>query len=141
MRGTLETFVSSDQNFPTPNFSVGAIAGSIEGKADDVALEMVLGHATRDVRMVMLHAYQGLACLLQRPLGREVIRVQIVRNDLRPNLQNFLQVVNGFFEKFIALQVLQVAHMLTEKCVFALCETNCVLKFAANCEDGWNFCV
>jgi len=56
MRPALEADEVGDEKFASPDFAVGAIAGSVKGHADDLAGEMVLRHATGDVRVMVLHA-------------------------------------------------------------------------------------
>src|SRR5512141_345645 len=78
----LETLVARDEDFPAPYVAVRAVTSTVEGKPDHLSFEMVLRHATGDMGMVMLHADQRQAGPLPRPLGRKVVRMEIVCNEL-----------------------------------------------------------
>jgi len=47
------------QEFAAPDRAIGPQTRAIESDADDQFIEAVLGHATGQVRMMMLHGDQG----------------------------------------------------------------------------------
>src|SRR5215467_4223551 len=78
VRGAFETLEVGDEDLAAPDVAVSTVTGAIEGEADNFAFEMVLGHATGDMGMMVLHSDQRQAGFLQGPFGGEVIRVQVV---------------------------------------------------------------
>ena len=56
-----EGSIISDEELPTPDRSVGAITGAVEGHADDrtLASEAILSHYRGDVGVVVLNRNQG----------------------------------------------------------------------------------
>src|SRR5947207_3032746 len=71
----VEAAVPGDEKLAAPDLPVRAVAGAIERDADDVAIEAVLGHAARDMRVVMLHGAALDAVETQRPFRALVQRV------------------------------------------------------------------
>ena len=49
------------------------------------------------------------------------------------------QVLDGFFEETVALQIFQVANVLAEEGVLSLGQADCVLQFAAHREHRRHF--
>ncbi len=56
MAAALEMEKIADQEFAAPDLAVRSVARAIERHADHGALDAVIRHATRDVRMMVLHA-------------------------------------------------------------------------------------
>src|SRR5208337_3103274 len=135
MRHTLEISISCKQDFPAPNCAVGSVARAVQGDADHLSIQVVLGHATRDVGVVMLHPNALNAVLTQRPARREVIGMQVVSKELRLNLENSLEAGNGALKEAVALQVLQVADVLAKKSVAAFRQTHGVFELSADRQD------
>src|SRR6185437_14838074 len=139
-RGTLETFITSNQDFAAPYVSVGAVTSPVESKAYDLSFEMVFRHAAGNVRVMVLHADQRHdVSFLQGPLCREVIRMEVVSNSFGRDLQHFFKVMNGLFKELVALEILQIANVLAKKGVLALAKANRVLEFAAYSQNGRHF--
>ena len=82
-----------DEELAAPHAAVRAEAEPVHRHADDFALYPVVGHAARDVRVVVLYA-DTLEFLIERErvLRREVFGMQIVRDYLRPQLKETLEV-------------------------------------------------
>ncbi len=59
MRGPLEVRVVGDEELAAPNGAIGSEPGAVPCHADYLAGETVLGHASGDVGVMMLHG-QGL---------------------------------------------------------------------------------
>ena len=69
------------QQLAAPERPVGPVAGAVEDERERRALLAVLGEAGGRVRVVVLDADE-LAVLLERPLRREVLGVEVVGDDL-----------------------------------------------------------
>ena len=79
--GPAKVLIARNHHFAAPNATIGAISGTVQGKADDAAFEMMLRHATGDVRMVVLNSNQLHSLLLKSPAGAKVVGMQIVSHD------------------------------------------------------------
>ena len=90
----LEAAEIADQQLAAPDRAVGAVAGAVEDRADRRAGLAVLGQSRGQVRVVMLHADQLDALALERVLGRQVVRVQVVGDDLRLDREEPLEVLD-----------------------------------------------
>src|ERR1017187_4720762 len=78
MGETLKMVEAAAEHFPAPDAAVGAVAGAVEGDADGLGLDGVLGHAARDVSVMMLDGDEtqtAFAGPLPGPLGGEVAGV------------------------------------------------------------------
>src|SRR6185437_2556274 len=139
MRSTLEAFIASNQDFAAPYVSVGAVTGAIEGKADDLSFEMVFCHAAGNVRVMVLYADQRQFGFLQGPLCREVVRMKIIGDAFRHDLQHLLKVMNCLFKELEALEILEITNVLAEKGVLALRKADRVLQFASDRKDTGHF--
>src|SRR5208282_2218275 len=128
MSGTFEVFISGDEHLSAPDFSVGAVASPIQGEPDHPAFKVILRHTTGNVRVVVLHANQLHSTLLQRPSGGEVVGMEVIGDDLRPDLENPLQMFDSFVEKTITFRVLQISDVLAQEGVLSFCEADGVLE-------------
>ena len=111
MREPLEGFEPRDQHFPAPNLSIYSVAGAIKREADHRPFKAMLGHATGNVRVMMLHGYQWQPPLVRPffcPLGRQVARMQVMDHGLRLNLKGPHQVVQRLAEEFKPSEVFQI---------------------------------
>ncbi len=81
--GALVAAEAAGQQLPAPDGAVRPVAGAVVDRADRRALLAVLGEAGGEVRVVVLHRDLLDALALQRVLGREVLRVQVVGDELR----------------------------------------------------------
>ena len=82
VREPLEAGEVAAQQLAAPERPVGAVAGAVEDERERRARLAVLGEARRGVRVVVLDADE-LGVLLERPLRREVLGVEVVRDDAR----------------------------------------------------------
>src|SRR5208283_215991 len=132
MSGALEVLITSDQHFPAPDVPIGTVASPVKGKSDYATFKVILRHTTRNVRMVVLHTKQLHSTLLQRPFCGEVIGVEIVGDDLRPDLENPLKMPDGFVKKTIAFDVLQISDVLAQESVLSFCKADGVFQLASD---------
>src|ERR1017187_5020153 len=135
MSGAFEAFMAGDEHFSAPDFSIGAVARSIQGEADHPAFKVILRHTTGNVCVVVLHANQLRSALFERPSGGEVVGMEVVGDDLRSNLENPLQMLDSFVEKAIAFCVLQISDVLAQESVLSFGEADGVLEFASDGQD------
>ena len=87
------------QDLPAPHRAVGAVARAVEDRADRRPGLAVLGQARREVRVVVLHADELDVLALERVGGREVVRVQVVRDDLGRDREQPLEVRDALAER------------------------------------------
>ena len=80
--GALEAVQPADEQLAAPHRAVEPEAGAVEDRPDRRAALAVLGQAGGEVRVVVLHADELDALARERVGGREVVRVQVVRDDL-----------------------------------------------------------
>src|SRR5271166_5092961 len=95
MGEAIEPVEMCDEYFPTPDAAVDAVAGAVERESDHRTFDGVLGHAGRDVRVMMLDGdgakpafFSPLLC----PCRREVAGMRIVHDHLRSNFERVHQV-------------------------------------------------
>ena len=135
MRPPHESRKVGDQKFPAPDFSIGAVAGTVEGHANHLAAEVIFRHATGNVRMMMLHADFSFQRQFQREARAHVVGMQVVRHRPRFNPEKLLQVRQRFLEEHQRLVILQIANVLTQNCVGALGQAKRVLQLGAAGQD------
>ena len=111
----LEAGQVGEQELPAPDGAVGAEAGAVERHPDHRALLAVVGQAGRDVRVVVLDAGQVHAVELQRVLGGQVLRVQVVRDHLRFGVEQPPEVGDPVGEGPQGLEVLQIADVVRDE--------------------------
>ncbi len=110
-----ETEEISDHDLSAPNLTIRSIACPIERDTNHRARQMVLGHATGDMGVVVLDGNGLHVFLLQSPLGRKVAGMKIVGDHGRLPLQNAFKVRDGFLKKVVGSQVLQIADVLSQE--------------------------
>src|SRR5208283_3716690 len=66
------------------------------------------------------------------PSGGEVVGMEVIGDDLRPDLENPLQMFDSFVEKTITFRVLQISDVLAQEGVLSFGEADGVLEFAAD---------
>ena len=74
----------------------------------------VLDHARGDVRVVVLHR-DGREVEVERELRRQVLRVEVVRDDLGRHAVQRGQVVDGLEERLVRGEVLEVADVVARR--------------------------
>ncbi len=75
MPATLESRQIRDQKLPTPDRAIGPVSRPIHRHTDHLAAQMVLRHAARDVRVMMLHPDLPLDLRSQRQPRTPVVRM------------------------------------------------------------------
>ncbi len=80
------------------------------------------------MRMMVLHADGPDGFLLERPLRREIARMQIVRNRLWFYLKDIFEMCDRFPKETVSCKVLKIAYMLTQKSVPAFGKADGVLQ-------------
>ena len=88
--GALEAREAAEQELAAPDRAVGAVAGAVVDRAERLG-RAVLGEHRREVRVVVLDA-DVVAVALERVLGRQVLRVQVVGDDLGLDREQPLEV-------------------------------------------------
>ena len=87
------------KKFAAPESPIRAKSQAIHRHADDCALNVVVCHATGDVRVMMLHTDLRFDLVeRQRVLGRQVFRVQIVSDHIRVKIEESLEVRDAVLE-------------------------------------------
>ena len=119
-----------DQKFAAPDLAIGAISGAIERYADHLVREMVLRHATGDVRMVMLHA--DLVLHLEASANRVLMypgcrSCATARGVTRKSCLIWSSVSS---KNSMRLVVFQIADVLAENGIVALREAERALQLA-----------
>jgi hypothetical protein len=120
-----------NQKLAAPDPAVGAVPRAVESDADHLAAQMVFRHATRNVRMVVLHPDLSLDSARQRHPRTHVSGMQIVGRHSRRNLEDVLHLRQRVFEEPHRLVVLQIADMLAQDRVSPLRQAEGVLQLAA----------
>src|SRR5208337_3595381 len=112
MSSAFKVFIPGDEHFSAPDIPVGAITSPIQGESDHSTFKVILRHTTCNVGVVVLHANQLRSALLQRPFSGEIVWVKVIGDDFWPYLENPLEVLDGFVEKTITLDVFQISNVL-----------------------------
>src|SRR5207342_2028870 len=131
----LEGGQAGGQEFTAPDRAVGAVAGPVEGHPDHRPLFAVVGQAGGDVRVVVLDAFGGQV-QLERVLGGQVLRVQVVRHDLRVDVEQPAEVLDALGERAQRLGVLQVPDVLRDKGVAPPGQAERVLQLGSAGQHG-----
>ena len=136
MPDALEAGEVGDQELASPQRAVEPVAETVEGHADRRPLHAVVGQAGGDVRVVVLDGDPLDAVQLERVLGRQVLRMEVVRDDLGGDVEQPAEVRDALGEGAQGLEILQVADVLREKGVAPAHQAEGVLQLAAARQDG-----
>ena len=101
----------ADEQLAAPDRPVIAEAQAVEGEAEHRALQSVLGHRGRDVRVVMLDRDGGHSQLLREPGARQV-GMQVVRDQLGLHAEDLTVPVERLAEGTHGLLGVEVADVL-----------------------------
>ena len=82
-----ELGVAGEEQLAAPRRAVGAVPGAVVGESQHGTAQAVLRHHARDMRVVMLHADGDGAVAAERVARRQVVGVEIVRDDLGRHVQ------------------------------------------------------
>ena len=112
-----KTLIARDQKLSTPNLAVRTVPRSIPRHAQHLAVEPLFRHAGRDVGMMVLHRDQW-----HRQSGRQFMRedrgtivwMQIAGNDLRGDVEQPLQILDGLPETGEGFHGREITDVLTE---------------------------
>lgn len=132
-----ERLVAGHQDLTAPGSAVVAVAGAVEGDADDalVRAQTVLRHHGRDVRVVVLHrADRPAGGVGAGPLAGVVAGVPVGHQTGRPHTGETLQVLLGPGQGANGGQIVHVADVLAEPGVAALGQGEGVLQVGAHGE-------
>ena len=129
----LEADEVAAQQLAAPDGAVGAVAGAVVDRARR-PLHAVLGQRRREVRVVVLDA-DRLQPEVERVLGREVLRVQVVRDQLGLHREQPLEVLDPVAEGAQGLVVAQVADVVRDPRAAVAGERERVLELGADREQ------
>src|SRR5689334_17816220 len=106
----------SHKKLAAPEFSIETKPKPVKSNADHFPLDLVVGHAARDVRVMMLHSdLRRDVRERERKLRREILRMQIVSNDFRIDVKQLLVMFDAFGERTQRLEILEIADVMTHK--------------------------
>ena len=108
----LETTAFHAENLASPYRAVRAETGPVECKTYNRPFDPVLRHDSGDMCVVVLDPCSRQPLLCERPLGAQVIRVQVVYNEFGIDLQNAFEMLYGVFERTERLQIFEVPYVL-----------------------------
>jgi hypothetical protein len=81
--------------------------------------------------VMMLDAYSGQSLGLG-PLCREVVRVQIMRDQSGLDLEDALEMIDSLLKETVAREILQISDVLAQKRMLPFRKADRILEFAAN---------
>src|SRR6516162_5364346 len=137
MRDALILTPLHTKEFTAPDRAVETVASTVPRHAEVRAFDTVLCRASRDVRLVMLHADDRKSRLF-RPLRGCVVRMQVADNGLRLERVKPTEIIDGPFESQPRFKSLKVADVLAEEHVIADSNRDRVLQMSTNGEYGRN---
>src|SRR5918995_7481976 len=83
-----------DQCLPTPDHAIRTVSGPVEGKSDQLSVvQPIIHHARNDMRVMMLDS-NALDIETVGILRGEVMRMQVMRNELRLYAEDVRQMLN-----------------------------------------------
>ncbi len=96
MRDAPGSRIIGDEELAAPEPAILAESESVHCHADDFAIETVVRHATRDVRVMMLDAdLKHDSSQRQRVFRREIFGMQIVSDDFRLKVEEPLEMLDA----------------------------------------------
>jgi hypothetical protein len=129
------------QELTAPDRAVGAVAGPVEGHPDHraarpVVSPAVIGQAGGDVRVMVLDPEQVHVGQVERVLGGQVLRMQVMGHDLRVDVEQPAEMLDALGERAQGLGVLQVPDVVGDKGVAILGQAERVLQFGPAGQHG-----
>ena len=88
---------------------------------------------------MMLHANNLHTFLSQRPLGGEIVGMEIVGDDFGVDFENALKMIDALLKEFVAFEVFEIADVLAEEGFTAAKDTDSVFQFATDSQDRLRF--
>ncbi len=115
VRQSLKSAIVTEQKLSAPQIAVSPVTGAIEGHTDNRRLNIVFGHTTGNVRMVVLHSDSLQAIfgsVLKRIFGSPVFGVQVISNYFGFYPEKVFIQCNGVFEVFQRFGIVHIADVL-----------------------------
>ena len=135
MPGPFEAGQVRDEELAAPQGAVGAVPGAVEGHPDHRAFMAVVGQAGGDVRVMVLHA-AGVHVEVESVLGGQVLRVQVVGDDLRVDAEQPAEVLDALGERAQRRRVLQVPDVVGYERAVGRRQAERVLQLGAAGQHG-----
>ena len=135
MPDALEPVEVGHQELAAPERAVGAVAEPVEREPEHRFGAAVLHHARGDVRVVVLHRDRR-EVEVEGELRRQVLRMEIVRDDLGPHAVQRGEMVDRLHERLVGREVLEVADVMAGDDVVAARDRDRRLQLRADREHG-----
>ena len=122
------------QQLAAPGGAIATKADSVERQAENGFVGTLFSRHGRDMGMMVLHSnrrHMPLCGEIQRVAAAEEIRMQIVRDDVRSNLQDVEQMLDDFNQHADRGRVVETADVLRNKGFIAARDADCVLQITA----------
>ncbi len=87
------------------------------------------------MRVVVLYTQQADILLRKRPFGGQIIRMKIVGNDFRLDLENSRQMFDRFTEKSETLHILEIPDVLAQEGEVASSQADRALELSSYGKD------
>ena len=133
MGETLEAREVAAEELTAPERPVRAVAGAVEDERERGLGAAALGEACSRVRVVVLDADE-LRVLFERPLGAEVLRVEVVGDRLRLDAEHRHVELEIGAEGAVRRLGVEIAEMCRDKCLAAARDAEGVLELRADCD-------
>ena len=134
-REALEPAEVREHQLAAPHATVGPEACAVVCEPEDRAGKPVFGHRARHVRMMMLHRNGNASRAVPRITGREIIRMQVVRDYLRPHADEAFQLCDRLLESLVGLETVEVTDMRAEPNRISGAEAESVLELRSDGQD------
>ena len=136
----LKRFVVGKEKFSTPNSAVETVAGAVPCHTERGRFNLIFGHASRDVRPMMLNGMRGNG-QMRREFCRKIVGMHIAGDDIDLSVVELGQVLRRALEGAVGLLSFEIANVLTNEDVGPDTERDGVLQMCADCEHGWKRCL
>ena len=139
VRGPLVSAIVADKELAAPDRSVAPEAGAVESDADDRLLQAVLGHATGQVGVMMLHRNQPDSLVTgptNRVSRRGVVGMKIVGDSSRLDVECLLVQADVSLEGAECLVMVEVAHVVAEDRMVTAAQPEHPLQLTSDRENG-----
>ncbi len=134
MPDSLEAPKVRDEELPSPQCAVGAVAEAVEREREHGAGPAVFGEARRDVGMVVLHT-DAREIQVRGELAREVLGVEVVGDDLGDHGVERAEVVDCLQERAVRGEMFEVADVVARDDVGANGHRDRALELRSDGED------
>src|ERR1035437_3741334 len=103
-----------DKEFAAPDAPVAAVAGAVEGDADHLSAQVILGHANGDVGVMMLNGEPAFNVRGERRACAPVSGMKIMGHCAGLYPEKALHPRQRFLEELLGLEVLKVPDVLAQ---------------------------